>query len=263
MSDTISYQEQMDACRPGSDDLHLLELADAAERIRNHPASATAFRRSQAWDVAIGEMVRGGQVPEGLGAAIVETIHAKQAEKDSMAGHVGLADGARRKYGFRGRRIWGLVSLAAVLGLMTVWSWRSVPSRPLTRSHLLLSVERWIMNPGLEWEALTIGELQRFPVDAKVNFHPGQWQSMAVAGASGSVVYRDQYARKGSLYLFVVEIDPTTVVNLPSTPPRTADWNSQGWHVGMWRSDHLVYALAVRGSSGKDYRQFLTPVRIG
>ena len=34
MSETINYQMQMDACRPGSDDLYQDELKDAAKRVR-------------------------------------------------------------------------------------------------------------------------------------------------------------------------------------------------------------------------------------
>ncbi|MAV33979.1 MAG: hypothetical protein CMJ59_00845 [Planctomycetaceae bacterium] len=263
MSETISYQEQMDACRPGSDDLRQPELADAAERIRSNPAAAAAFQRSQAWDMLVGEIVRGGRVPDGLAASIIETAHAKQQEIDAVSAKVGLADAARRQHGYRARWIWGLVSLAAVLGLMVAWGWRQVPSRPLTRSQLLLSVEHWIKDPGLAWETLTADQLQRFSLDSRVNFHPDRWQPMAIGAMSDAVVYSDRYAQRGSLYLFVVEIGETAVIDLPSSPPRTADWNSQGWHVGVWRRDHLVYALAVKGASGKDYRQLLAPVRIG
>ena len=261
MSETIKYQVQMDACRPGSNDLCQDELTDAAGRIHDHATVAEAFRRSQEWDKSVGEIVRGGQVPENLADSILESV--RVSGRTVVSNDIELQGDTRREQ--RRYLLWGsgLLSLATVAGLMIFWGWQSATPRRLTRGHLLASVERWIVQPDSEWQLLTEQELARFSMDAGVNFHPDRWQSISLGTGNDAIVYSDQFAQRESLYLFVVEIGTAEVAALPSNPPRTADWNSQGWYVGVWKRDHLVYALAVKGSSGREYKQLLRPVRIG
>ena len=261
MSETINYQVQMDACRPGSDDLCQDELKEAAERVRDHGADAEVFQRSQHWDKTVGEIVRNGRVPNGLAAALLESVRA--SEQEAVCKDVELNAVTRRPQ--RRYVVWGtgLLSLATVVGLVVVWGWQSVPDRRLTRGELLASVERWIVKPGMEWQLLTEQELGRFSLDTRVNFHPDRWQAISLGTGNEAVVYRDEFAQRESLYLFVVEIGTDEVADLPSNPPRTADWNSQGWYVGVWQRDDRVYALAVKGNSGREYKRLLRPVRIG
>ena len=261
MSETINYQMQMDACRPGSDDLCQDELREAAERVRDHAADAEVLRRSQHWDKAVGEIVRNGQVPNGLATTLLVSVRA--SEQEAVCRDAELSAVTRRSQ--RRYVVWGtgLLSLATVVGLVVVWSWESVPDRRLTRGELLASVERWIVKPGMEWQLLTEQELGRFSLDTRVNFHPDRWQAISLGTGNEAVVYRDEFAQRESLYLFVVEIGTDEVADLPSNPPRTADWNSQGWYVGVWQRDDRVYALAVKGNSGREYKRLLRPVRIG
>ena len=261
MSETINCQMQMDACRPGSDDLFQGELKDAAKRVRGSAADAESFRRSQNWDKAIGEIVRDGEVPDGLASALLESVRANKQEAVSRDVELNLVTQRRqRRYVVWGA---GLLSLATVIGLVVLGSWRSVPDRRLTRSQLLASVERWIVKPGMEWQLLTEQEVGQFSLDTRINFHPDRWQAISLGAGNDAVVYSDEFARRESLYLFVIEIGTDEVMNLPSYPPRTADWNSQGWYVGVWQRDRRVYALAVKGNGEREYKRLLRPVRIG
>ena len=261
MSDTTNYKVQMDACRPGSEDLCLDELKDAAARVCDYASDAAVFQRSQDWDKTVGEVVRNGPVPTGLALALLESVRAN--EQELVCRDVDLNVATRR--GRRRYVAWGtgLLSLATVVGLVVFWSWQSVPDRHLTRRELLASVERWIVKPGMEWQLLTEQEIGRFSLDTRVNFHPDRWQAISLGTGNDAVVYSDAFARRDSLYLFVIEIGSDAEIDLPSNPPRAADWNSRGWYVGVWKRDHRVYALAVKGNGARDYKRLLRPVRIG
>src|SRR5688572_10680083 len=76
MSQNSRYREQIDACRPGSDDLALPALAELAGAVESDRALADVFARSQRFDRAVSAAMHDVPLPAGL----LERLEAKVAE---------------------------------------------------------------------------------------------------------------------------------------------------------------------------------------
>jgi len=84
--DLPSLSEQIDACRPASDDLALGELRPLAQRVEVDRELREALDRSQQFDLRVGEAIRQGPVPAGLAERLLARLEANRLEADQAAG---------------------------------------------------------------------------------------------------------------------------------------------------------------------------------
>src|SRR2546426_12779898 len=66
MKSSRRLREQIDACRPGGDDLALPALAELAQSIKDDPALAEEVRCCQAFDCLVGAAIHDVSVPADL-----------------------------------------------------------------------------------------------------------------------------------------------------------------------------------------------------
>src|SRR5688572_5213675 len=78
MSQNQPYREQIDACRPGSDDLSLPALAGLAQAVEQDSAVAKELARSQRFDHAVSAAMHDVPLPAGL----LERLEARLASGD-------------------------------------------------------------------------------------------------------------------------------------------------------------------------------------
>ena len=101
--------ERLDAVRPGSDDLALPELAEAAALLRRDPAIAADFRRRQDWDASIATALRDVPVPAHLRQSLRAALAARQTPERATIPMT--------------RRAWLVSTGAAAAGLMAAAGW--------------------------------------------------------------------------------------------------------------------------------------------
>ena len=77
--------ERIDACRPGSEDLHDPALSPLADELAESRAKRDLYDRVQAFDGAIGEALEDVSVPEGLSERLLARL---AVEADRVGGGV-------------------------------------------------------------------------------------------------------------------------------------------------------------------------------
>src|SRR5688572_11232473 len=82
--------ERIDACRPGSDDLHDPRLAPLADELAESPIKRDLYQRVQALDAVIGEAIDDVPLPAGLS----ERLLASLAVEPLVSAAEGATDGA-------------------------------------------------------------------------------------------------------------------------------------------------------------------------
>ncbi len=72
--------EQLEACRPGSDDLQSADMAELARRVAEDPEVREAYRRAQQWDAAVGEAIERVNVPGDLAERLMKALDGAAAK---------------------------------------------------------------------------------------------------------------------------------------------------------------------------------------
>ena len=75
------FQESIDACRPGSDDLRMPEMAHLAKRVAEDPKTCGEYERAQRLDATIGKVFQDVPVPDGLSARLLASLAASASRR--------------------------------------------------------------------------------------------------------------------------------------------------------------------------------------
>ncbi len=252
----------IDACRPGSDDLRLPELAKLAGRVETDPTVRELYRRSQALDARIARSMVRGAVPVGLAERILARAAADVASPVDVSADAPQPNEAeltqrspRREN--RRRWLWRAAAVAATL-MATVTAYELWPQQvKLTREALVLGSGGWheqlFARP--DWKPLPGKRpLAEFTFAAAVRVGPRQWADVSADEFVGrkAVAYDVSYAGHQAT-LFVIPAEES-VAN--STPPTRPEASTGGLMVGCWQADGMVYVLVVEGDESL-YRELL------
>ncbi len=264
-------QQAIDACRPGSDDLQLPEMAALAEAIRRDPEVRRRYECSQKFDALVREPFRDLPVPDGLAdrvlAAIAPSWDRTTVESQEPVAlppsehHVRIsAEEAGRQPRQKRRRIWtvmagSLTAAAALVGFVLLVPYFT-GHEPLPDDRLPGEVMEWwdaVVRQGWN-EDLPTAQVLR-PLDRAVRADPQRWCSIATAYDSQTVVY-DVAPRGAEMALVFCMRCRGRSSTLPEMPPWNAFSATGGLTLAVWRRGDMVYVLVVRGGQRR-YRELI------
>ena len=275
MNQRPTIREQMDACRPDSDDLYLPEhAADLAELQAGLCESAevrTQWERSQ----QNGRIIRGAMqdvsLPAGLEGRLFAAVLAAQSaplagveqalreEPPSKNFHASPSLANRRWF-----MTTAVASLAGMAALVLVGIFGSRfyfhQDEKIDKNLLTTRVEDWlrVADPkGIEWATIT--DAASFPNGSVLGRVA---RSGLVLSSQGKIVVYD-VSLAGSSSRATLLVIPTASQYPVNAFPASKVQVSGGWSVGAWQKNGVLYVLAVRTGSDTRLEQFIPPQPIG
>jgi hypothetical protein len=259
-------REQIDACRPGANDLSLPELAELAVAVRNDREVADELARSNAFDRKICEALHDAPVPVGLADRLIASMQAEAAPAVALSERSlsNERNGAGRRR-FSRRQWWlagGAAALAASIVAMAAPFVR--PEREVVQEELSGDVAGWMSNMAAnKWQsAATVALPKGVELDSAVNGKALQWQSFQVRGNkgwTGTVTAIDlRQAGQPRAILFVVR--SSARFDVPSTPTAAKRLAlSRGFKATAWqrRERGVLLVLVVEEDRGQLLEDFL------
>jgi hypothetical protein len=276
MNGLDQLRQQIDACRPGSDDLHLPELAELKAAVASSGEVAAELDRTQRFDQNVTSALYDVPVPAGLldqlltsAASPVALAGIEQAidegssaapAADAPQAATSVANGTRRTWLWRAASI--ALTAAAVLALGVFFS-QGKP-REVTAQQLAADISNWfdLAAPGstaLDSGWTKGGALQPgYPLDSAIRGRPKAWRSFKTPAGEAAVVY-ELLAPEGSRALLFV-VTPRANYRVARSPSvvmlsgTTGDLKATAWQ----RPNGQLYVLVLKGSD-VSIGQFLRP----
>ncbi len=209
-----TLHEAMDACRPGSDDLHLPELKALADSLPADPVRQVVFARVQRLDARLGAAVRDVQIPAGLAERILSRIEAAtplpsdalpHSDALPLGGVLPLSDvqplvelrgqdnnASRKQQHRRGTWLAWMAGVAAVL-LVSLATWTFWPRhQALTGEQLLSQSSGWYsqLADTAAWVRLPPNEMLReYPIASAIRTVAKGWIDATDLVGQNAVAY--------------------------------------------------------------------------
>jgi len=266
--------EGIDACRPGSDDLHASDLTFLADELARDPQSRELYDRVQQVDAAVAAAFSDVPVPEGLAARILARLPAPQAksapsddpQSASARTSTALPSPVSRRFSRRSLAAAAIgMAVAAGVALVVV----NLPSGPEVNQDNVADLAREFYQaerrhpPGLGLLVQQQPAPRGYPLSTSV-LVPGDVRWRRVSGLFGrdGVAYDLPNAGGGQVLatLYVVPI-PSTLTGLRNTPPYPPA-TTAGVAIGAWQEKQKLFVLVVNGGAGQ-YQALIRPVRLG
>jgi len=259
MNERPTIREQIDACRPDSDDLHLPEhaadLAELTAGLRENGPVRAQFVLSQQVD----RVVRGAMQDVSLPAALeARLLAAVQAESAPVENPVILAPTATNRRWFL--KIAGSLTATAALVLVGFIALNSFQpaEQPITKDQLASQVQDWLAS-----------------VDASPMVRPTK-TIPTPGGVLGKVIGSCTFSSsQGTVTAYLVDLKikgvSATLLAIPTSqqypvnamPYTKVSGMSGGWVVGAWQKDGILYVIAVTERSGARLDQFVPLAPVG
>jgi len=271
MNQRPTLREQIDACRPDSDDLHLpqhaADLAELAEGVRTSAAVRTQWELSQQDDRLIRGAMHDLAIPAGLeqrllaavaaanpvAVAIAEATDATPPKEPAAAvASPGRAQDLPAKR--PARRIFVVacgIAVIALLGVTIAQFWRHEPLQ-ISKDQLASRVETWLdatYKPDVQWQSKTTMPQAGVPknwVRATVE----RW--CTVPGGSESSVIAYELTSGGNRARLLV-ITTSHEYPVAATPFSQVGGVSGGMTVGAWQRGNVLYIIATRDGRLADF----------
>jgi hypothetical protein len=270
MNQRPTIREQIDACRPDSDDLHLPEhAADLAElqgNLRESPEVRGDCERIQKNDRLIRSAMQDVSLPAGLEAKLLGALQAAQAvplsgveraiQEDPAAEEKLVttvpAKGNRRLFI---RVASGVVVAASVLVGIFVFLSRTPNEQPITKDELATQVEQWL-------RAVDVRAMAKpsKPIALPTGVLGTAVGSSSISSPQGKITAYSVMLRGSNATLLMVA---TTKACPVGSLPFTKIGVSGGWQVGAWQKGGVLYVIAVPENSGTRLDQFAPQQPIG
>jgi hypothetical protein len=253
-------RQQIDACRPGSDDLHLPELAELKAAVASSGEVAAELDRAQRFDQNVTSALYDVPVPAGLldrllvsAASPVALAGVEQAidegpeaaPADAPQAATSVANGTRRTWLWRAASI--ALTAAAVIALGVFFS-RGKP-REVAAQQLAMDVSNWFDQAasGNQW-AIGSAEQPGFPLDQSVTRRPIARRSFLTPSGETAVVYELSAPGQSRALLFVVT--PRANYKVAQSPAgATLMGTTGGIKAAAWqRPAGKLYVLVLKGS---------------
>jgi len=261
MSEHPTIREQIDACRAGSADLSLAELAGLASEQERNPAVMKELRRSQQQDALISEALHDVPIPAGLAERILAA-----SESSETTAEVALPTRPERalirRWASRRQALLMGGSIATIL-VIVVCARLFLFGRtgPIGHQELAGDVGGWMNRLAqANWQT---GKLPSgITMDRAVLATPRQWQAVREphsTGWQGNVMAIDLAAPgKPRAVLFVVR--SSARFSVPAMPTPTALMSpTGGFKATAWQrpGSKLLYVLVVEEDRGQRLSDFL------
>lgn len=250
-------RQLMDACRPGSDDLSLPEMAALTAALRQDASMRSEWESRQRSDRRLAGAMHDVSVPAGLAERILAAAERARApleksvdlavasETDSVAAEP--APGTRSTQRSSRRLVCQGFGAAAVLLLAVAAAWHFLlrPPQTVTRGQLEASAQGWF-HQALQPAARNAANVQPpvpFPRGA-VALPLQSWRRMRTAEEPSLVAFDlTQRGSQGSVFLFAARTRKQYEVrSVPYTPlTRTTG----GLQMGAWQQGEVLYVLVV------------------
>jgi len=260
MNDIRKLREQIDACRPGREDLALPELAELAGAVQRDRAVAAELERSQRFDRAVAGALHNLPLPVGLQERLLATV---EANKPSPA----QAPEPVPRWWTRRSVLVAMASLAAVaLVSVTVWQF-SRPVRQVSKDELSLAVAEWAADGQLPTGDWTPGGLKLgvFAPPTAIKQPVNRWRwlpgSQRAALSKGVAIH---YTPPGSPRAMLFVFSSTAKVTLPAFPVAISSPSGfPGGRAVAWQNPNtkLIYVLFVVEDGGQRLEDFLPKLR--
>jgi hypothetical protein len=282
MSQYQRYREQIDACRPGSDDLALPALAALAQAAESDRAVADELARSQRFDRAVSAAMHDVPLPAGLldrlearlaGESIGDsdddqplgTAVAAAASADSPpAGGRELrrlaSDPAAARFSRRSVAI-VLTSLAVVL-LVAVGSilWPGSP-RNINQDELASQASEWFQSSRqtAAWQSIKTNPIPAaYHVPAQFSW-AAAWQEFTTPDGQSGIVVDLTRGTRGKARLFVIAShNKYDVAAIPFTRLENTTGNVE---IAAWQRGGFLYVVAVE-KLGQRLENFIQPTNL-
>ncbi len=284
MSHQPTIREQLDACRPESDDLQLPEFAGLAQAVRDDATVRAEWDRTQTTDRAVRCAMQEVSIPAGLAERILAALASAPSEAplEAVVDRALLAvdpteqpkvvvqpsreaspAALQRRFS---RRIWfSLAGIAAVLlvGFTASQFWPTT-LEVVSRDDLALQAESWLTmanSPQVQWRAASDAPpLAGFPTGA-VQGNRGRWTKLNLPTEPSVVAF--ELAQPGSrtkATLFVISTRREYKVN---SLPYSRLGVSGKYTVGAWQKDGVLYVLALDEGYGDRLDNFVIRQPLG
>ena len=252
-----TLHEMIDACRPGSEDVHAPSMQPLADAIAHDEGLGRAYQATQRADATIGQAFRAVSPPEGLANRLLESVQAAAEEEvQEKPQPVSPKRRGRRRF-----LVWGPMiglALAASVSAMVVY-YPFTPAFDVSDDHgrNAMVTEQWVPEAAAEggWQDPSTMP-HGFPGPHQVSAKLARWKMVD----DGRTVCYQLVADKTQLALLFVTKQPTT--DLPSAPTLPGATAYQGaFLTTAWSAHDHVYVLAVRvaeGSARDLFRQIIS-----
>jgi hypothetical protein len=260
MNERPTIREQMDACRPDSDDLHLPEhaadLAELTAGVRENGPVRAQFELSQQVDRVVRGAMQDVSLPAGLEARLLAAV---QAESALIENPVVLAPAAANRRWFLKIAV-GLTAAAALvlIGFFVPNPFKPT-EQPITKDQLASQVQEWLLAAGpIVKSPPSKADLATFPIGTVLGpvTHSGSFTASQGKITAYRVTINSSVA---TLLAFpttkTYPVGNVPIANLPSV--------SGGWQVRAWQSGGVLYVIAVSENSDVRLDQFIRPQPIG
>ncbi|MBC7854151.1 MAG: hypothetical protein IAF94_12015 [Pirellulaceae bacterium] len=267
MNQRPTIREQMDACRPDSDDLHLPEhaadLAELQAGLRESVDVRTQWERSQQDSRIIRGAMQDVSLPSGLEGRLLAAAHAAQAvplagveqavrEETPAGDHPVVSTPAKTNRRLVIRVTVGLIAASVLVGVFAVQSWPQ-KEQQVSKDQLASQVDEWLRTVDVRTMVKPTKAMR--PPGGVLGTVVG---SSSIASSQGKVTAYSVSLRGSNATLLVIPTSQQYPVN--SMPFTKVSGISGGWLVGAWQKDGVLYVIAVLERSGADLNQF-TPLR--
>jgi hypothetical protein len=266
-------REAIDACRPGSADLALPELARLAEAAERDPEVAAELARGQRFDGLLAEALDDVPVPAGLAerllaraapeylkasvqsavessepAAAATAVSLPPTAEATVANEATPQDRSTRRgllwrLAVAGSTALAIVVIAFVAGPL---AWGPSAPRVVSQQDLLVEVDGWMNAPAqgnLAWRPMTAKVPAGFSKPTSVVVPPRQWRSFKTGEGDAAVAYELSSVPGSRATLFVVATEARYPVGpLPFT---TVPGATGGRQVAGWQSATHLYVLVI------------------
>jgi hypothetical protein len=294
--DQHKIRQMIDACRPGSDDVHAPDFAAVAELIERDARSRRLYDRTQRLDIAIGAAFQDVEVPEGLAQRLLAAAVAAQrqsaepiaddplpiepssselpasaafdterlsAAPDSTSPAETIVSPAsqsksRKRFGWKSIAAGaGTLAAVAALALVAVFFLPRSPSE-VSQDEIAKLAAEWTDAALLnQWnQNPAAAPAQKYPVDSSLRASVQSWQRLRTRYDSQAVVY--SLAPIGQPYVLQVTVRTNEKFAVLASPPSRPFSTTGGLSIGAWQRDGVLYVLIVQGDERR-YQSLLKP----
>jgi hypothetical protein len=265
------HREQIDSCRPGSDDLSLPELADLAVAIEQDRAVSDELERSQRFDRAVAAAMHDVSVPGGLLEGLLVALDEASAapsrvldtapEEDAAAPKSLPTAAATVPTGRASRRRWlqtagGLAAALALVALIAVTLWpRPLPE--VSQEQLASRADVWMKQVAQENGWQTVSSM------------PADFPGVLLANPQASKSFRTPEGWSGTAYRCLAGGAPLTLFVFPSPPARVqvaaSPYSrlpaSMGRSMAAWQSGKLLFVVVIDRDARLPLENVIKPPR--
>lgn len=270
MNERPTLREQMDACRPDSDDLHLPEhaadLAELQAGLRESAEVRTQWERSQQDSRTIRSAMQDVSLPAGLEARLLAAVQAARSVplacvEEVVRDEVPPGDHLATPSPAKANRRWfirvasGLVAACVLVGVVAFQNWPQ-KEQQVSKDQLVSQVDEWLR--AVDGSTMVAPTRVIPPPGGVLGRVSG---SSSIATSHGKIAAYSVTLRGSNATLLVIPTSQQYPVD--SMPFTNVTGVSGGRLVGAWQKDGVLYVIAIPSNSGAHLDDFVRKPQVG